>query len=140
VEELASSLKEALLASDAETKEMIENTFRTTSPKVMTLDQLSDHVDDEVPVVTAFNVGQGDSYLISLPAGKDGKGNMTHGFVLIDAGASGTEGMVAGGGCRHAAPDACVCDADHVGGAVTVVEQFKMQRSSLPSRISGETR
>jgi hypothetical protein len=74
----------------------------------MTLDQLSDHVDDEVPVVTAFNVGQGDSYLISLPAGKDGKGNMTHGFVLIDAGASGTEGMVAGGGCRHAAPDACV--------------------------------
>jgi hypothetical protein len=133
----ASSLMDALLASDDETKEVIENTFRAKPLPVMSLEELSDHVDDAVPVVTAFNVGQGDSYLISMPAGKDGKGNVTHGFMLIDAGDRGAQKVwwpVVGAVTPLRMLALTHCDADHVGGAVTIVEQFKSQPEKLTAK------
>jgi beta-lactamase superfamily II metal-dependent hydrolase len=103
----------------------------------MSLDKLSDHVDDDVPVATAFNVGQGDSYLISMPAGMDSKGYMTHGFMLMMPAIAARRKVwwpVVGAVTPLRVLALTHRDADHVGEAVTVVEQFKTQPTKLTAK------
>jgi hypothetical protein len=134
----ASSIMDELKSVDAVTREAVENTFRSTWPIPLKLpNEQSAHVDDEAPVVTAFNVGQGDSYLISMPAGKDGEGDTTHGFMLIDTGNYGAQTVwwplvSAFTPLRMLA--LTHCDADHVGGAKAFVGQCKVDPTKLTAK------
>jgi hypothetical protein len=134
----ASSIMDELKSVDAVTREAVENTFRSTWPIPLKLpNEQSAHVDDEAPVVTAFNVGQGDSYLISMPAGKDGEGDTTHGFMLVDTGNYGAQTVwwplvSAFTPLRMLA--LTHCDADHVGGAKAFIEQCREDPVKLTAK------